>query len=56
MTTTPTQQEIEDQANAAVEQMDMGSKWPGMSYEQGVANALNWVLGNESMPPMDEED
>lgn len=31
------------------------SKWPGMSYEQGVSNALRWVLGDEETAPMEDE-
>lgn len=30
------------------------SKWPGMSYEMGVANALNWALGDQDEAPMDD--
>lgn len=27
------------------------NKWPGMTYEQGVAMALDWVLGDEDDDP-----
>ena len=27
-----------------------GSQWPGMTYEQGVAAALRWVLDGDSHP------
>jgi hypothetical protein len=30
------------------------SMWPGMSYEQGVDNALRWVLGESDDAPMDD--
>lgn len=29
------------------------SKWPGMSYEQGVEAALDWVLGERDESPME---
>jgi len=46
-----------DQINAAQEHVDEGKvAWPGMSYEQGVANALRWVLGEDEFAPMEEED
>jgi hypothetical protein len=38
----------------ADEAMDEGSKWPGMTYEQGVAEALRWVLGMSGNPLRDE--
>lgn len=31
------------------------SRWPGMSYEDGVENALLWVLGGYDDAPMDDE-
>ncbi len=31
-----------------------GSKFPGMSYEQGVDAALRWALGDTDERPMDE--
>lgn len=51
-----TEDEINDQIDAAMAQMDEGgSRWPGMTYEQGVEAALRWAVGDEEMPPMDEE-
>lgn len=49
-------QEQIDKSYGDDEQMLSGaSRWPGMTYEQGVQNALNWVLGNADTGPMDEE-
>jgi hypothetical protein len=51
------EEEIDEQINAAVENMDsVGSKWPGMSYEQGVRDALEWVTGSSDDPPIEIED
>lgn len=49
------QHEIDDQLNKASEGVNGGSRWPGMSYEQGVENALLWVTGVEETGPMDED-
>jgi hypothetical protein len=38
-------QEIEDLKNKAEDANAEGSKYPGMSYEEGIAAALSWVLG-----------
>ena len=27
------------------------SKYPGMTYEQGIVEALRWVLGEQDEPP-----
>jgi len=48
------QEEIDDVLNKAADGMDMGSKWPGMSYEEGVHNAINWLLGYHDENPMEE--
>lgn len=33
---------------------DMQSKWPGMSYEEGVEAALRWVLEEGADDPLEE--
>ncbi len=51
--------DIRDQIYKAEETTEEGMRilhWPGMSYEEGVVNALQWVLGDDETPPMDEED
>jgi hypothetical protein len=47
----PTEDQIDDVLNACVEAEEDGfSKWPGMTYEQGVQAALLWVGGNGENP------
>jgi hypothetical protein len=49
----PTEAEMQDQ----IEKADDHDKtlWRSMSYEQGVADALRWVMGEGESGPMDEE-
>ena len=50
-----TPKEIEDQQAEADDQIEKGqSKYPGMSYEDGVSAALRWATGNDDTPPMEE--
>jgi hypothetical protein len=38
------------------EQIDQGgSRFPGMTYEQGVQAALDWLFGNVEDHPYEEE-
>lgn len=46
--------EIDDAVNQAQEGVDQGTKWPGMSYEEGVVAALMWVAGHTDEHPMAE--
>lgn len=54
-----TRREIEEVISNVVGQMaEGGSRYPGMSYEEGVDEALRWALGdndNEGWPFGDEE-
>lgn len=50
----PTDAEMNEQVNEAIETMDSGSRYPGMNYEAGVYAALNWVLGDSETPPMED--
>lgn len=51
----PTQEQIDEQLNLAAEAVDEGqSKWPGMTYEQGVDNAIRWMTGESDQPPMED--
>lgn len=44
-------EEINQVLDWAAEGEDQGSHYPGMSYEEGVRAALDWVLGiNETRP------
>lgn len=54
----PTEAEIkgvmEDAIAAECESMENGSRYPAMSYEQGVAAALRWVSGDTQDHPLEE--
>ena len=51
-----TEKQIEEQIVKAINSIqENGTKWPGMTYEQGVRNALDWVMGDEDTPPMEDE-
>jgi hypothetical protein len=51
----PTRDEIDEQLNLAAEAEESGgSRWPGMSYEQGVSAALRWATGESNDPPMED--
>ncbi len=52
----PTDVEIDEQLNKAYEQEEKGgSKWPGMSYEQGVRTAIDWITGNTDELPIEDD-
>ncbi len=50
---TRTDKEIQEQIDDAMDTRG-NSKYPAMSYEDGVEAALNWVLGNADEPPMED--
>lgn len=53
--TTITDDQVDDTIDDAHQNIDQGtSRWPGMTYEQGVADALNWVMGNRDESPFEE--
>lgn len=47
--------EIEAEVMEAIESKERhgGSQWRGMSYEDGVRAALDWVLGDDDQAPME---
>lgn len=50
-----TEEEINKVLNRCAENTDAGkSEYPGMSYEDGVQNALNWVLRHWDDKPFDD--
>lgn len=54
MTIQRSSDEIEEQISKATEIINTdGTKVPGMSYEQGVDEALRWVLGESSDEPIE---
>lgn len=51
----PSQSEIDDVLNTCMEAADHGcSKWPSMSYEQGVEAAVRWMEG-DGFNPLSED-
>jgi len=51
----PTEDQINEVLNKCSEAEEGGeTKWPGMTYEQGVKNGIEWVLGYISANPVEE--
>lgn len=51
----PSLDEMREQENRASDQvMEGGSKYPAMTYEEGVVAALLWVLGEGDEKPMED--
>jgi hypothetical protein len=49
-------EEIDELINKCHEQANKGrSKYPGMSFEEGVREALDWVFGDQEENPLAEE-
>lgn len=47
-------EEIDNLLNKATEAVDAGkSKYNGMSYEEGIIAALDWVFGNTDDHPLE---
>lgn len=47
--------EINEVLNKACESEDNGrSQWPGMTYEQGVKAAIDWITGATDDNPMED--
>lgn len=55
MVTTRLQSEIDDQLNKASEVHENGTRWGGMTYEEGVESALLWITGQRDDLPMEDE-
>ena len=51
---TRTQTEIDKQLNLVMEGIDEGSKYPGMSYEDGILAMYDWLTGQSDDAPMEE--
>ncbi len=52
----PTQEQIDEQMNRAADASEYGTAVPGASYEEGVGNALRWVIGDWSEEPIEKVD
>lgn len=53
-----TPKEIRELLDEALQRSTQKSKWPGMTYEEGVRDTLDWLLGNgfaEGETPLSEE-
>lgn len=48
-----TEEEIDNQLNLAAGAAESGTNLPGMSYEEGVQNAILWLSGDFDDPPID---
>ena len=50
-----TTEQIDDVVNDAYENIEDGTtRWSGMTYEQGVADALQWITGDREDSPFEE--
>ena len=47
-------EEMFEVIDKALEAQNNGSKWPGMSYEDGVEASLRWAMGECEQDPMEE--
>jgi hypothetical protein len=51
----PTQDQIDDVINKVYDHLDAGtSAFPGMSYEEGVRAAIDWMTGDTLENPMED--
>lgn len=51
-----TRDEVDAQLDKTISAIEEGTtRWAGMTYEQGVDNALRWVMGDSDEPPMEDE-
>lgn len=48
----PTKAEIDEVLNQAADAIDQGSRFGGMSYEEGVRAGIEWVTGQTDENPM----
>lgn len=50
-----TEQEIRDLLNQCADAEETGgSKYPGMSYEQGIKAAIEWIIGDINDHPIND--
>jgi hypothetical protein len=49
-----TKEEIEQQIDESGESIEKGGKFNGMSYEEGVRAALEWVVNYTDTKPMED--
>ena len=51
-----TDEEINNLLNTAAEVEFEGSKYPGMTFEQGIQEGIDWILGHQAECPMGEDN
>jgi len=52
----PTDSEIDDTISKCFDEMESGStRYPGLTYEEGVLAALDWAFGTSDDNPMEDE-
>lgn len=52
----PTEDQVDEQLNRAYESKDEGgTRCRGMTYEDGVIAAIEWIRGNQDDAPMEDE-
>jgi hypothetical protein len=49
-----TDEEIEDLLDKVVDSFNNGTNFPGMSYEQGIMYAIQWLTGQSDDNPLSE--
>jgi hypothetical protein len=55
--TVRTQEEVNQQLDKVNDNINKGiSKYPGMTYEEGIRAAIDWMSGESDEPPMDDTD
>lgn len=50
-----TDKEIEKVLDKAIDGVAKGSKYPGMSFEEGVREMYDWLTGDQDEPPLEDE-
>jgi hypothetical protein len=50
-----TRDEINDLMDKAAEGINEGSRFPGMSYEEGIRAAIEWLTEENDEHPLDED-
>jgi hypothetical protein len=54
MTTKISENEINEQIDLANQAINDGGKFTFLSYEDGVKTALEWIMGNTDVKPMED--
>jgi hypothetical protein len=50
-----TEKEIDEVLEKAMDGKYSGSRYPGMSYEEGIMAFADWLFGDDDEPPFDED-